>query len=86
MISPKPQDTRVGAYASLNGDTMELFGYGILEDNSIPNTDDVKMFGKSLKEMHLAKPSIKLDSGERIWVCECYWGPESEIQKKRKTD
>ena len=52
--------------------------------NKIPESDDVKFFGNSLKELGLSSPCILLDSGERVYGCECWWGGEDQVKEAEK--
>lgn len=72
---------RVGAISSIENGTMNLLGYGIYEGSKIPETDDVKFFGKSLKKLGLANDCILLDSGERVYGCECWWDSEDHVKE-----
>lgn len=29
----------------------------------------------------VANPRIRLDNGDVVWGCQCWWGPEAEIRK-----
>ncbi len=29
-------------------------------------------------------PKILLDSGDVVWGCECWWGPEAEVKAERE--
>ena len=71
---------RVGAVCSIKNGKMKLFGYGIYEGNKIPESDDVKFFGNLLKELGILNPCILLDSGERVYGCECWWGCEEKVK------
>lgn len=75
---------RVGAVASRIGNKAVIFGYGIYEGNKIPDTDDVTFFGQSLKQIGLSNPCILLDSGERVYGCECWWGAEDKVKENLK--
>lgn len=72
---------RVGAVASVKNGKMKLFGYGVYLGNKIPETDDIKSMGVSLKKYDLSNPCIQLDNGDIVWGCECWWGAEEEIKK-----
>jgi hypothetical protein len=72
---------RVGAVQSIKESVMYLFGYGVFEGDQVPHTNDVKFFGLSLKEYNRKNPCILLDSGERIYGCECWRGTEKEIKE-----
>lgn len=73
---------RVGAICSADNTSVNMFGYGVYLGDVIPETDDVKMFGLSLKEIQHPNPCILLDSGKKVYGCECWWGPEEVIKTK----
>lgn len=69
---------RVGAMASANKEEVHFFGYGVYEGDEIPPKNVMGPFG------YLAHPNpkIRLDSGEVIWGCECWWGPEERMKQE----
>lgn len=75
---------RVGAVYSIENGKMKLFGYGIYEDDKVPDTYNVRFFGNSLKELGISNPCILLDSGERVYGCECWWGSEDQVKEMEK--
>lgn len=75
---PTPVGTRVGAMVSATDTEVRMFGYGIYEGNEIPPSD---VQGRSVP-MTYPNPKIKLDSGEVVWGCECWWGSEETIKAK----
>lgn len=78
---PRQIGERVGAISTYSNGKMVLFGYGTYEGEHVPETDDIKFFGFSLKQINQPNPRIKLDSGEIVWGCECWWGSEEEIKE-----
>jgi hypothetical protein len=72
---------RVGAVCCTDKNVIEFFGYGILEGSFVPETDDIKIFGISLKDINLTNPRIRLDNGEIVWGCECWWDAEANVKK-----
>lgn len=66
---------RVGAILSADPQTstVNFLGYGTYEGNFVPP------FGP-LNTLHILNPRIKLDSGETVWGCECWWGSEARIK------
>ncbi len=69
--------TRVGAIASANKDEVHLFGYGVYEGDHEPPPNVMGPFGYM---KGLTNPKILLDSGEVVWGCECWWGPEDQVK------
>jgi hypothetical protein len=76
---------RVGALYCIenkNGKRIaKIFGFGIYLGKKVPETDDVKFFGISLKEINRANPCILLDNGKKVYGCECWWGSETKIKE-----
>lgn len=71
---------RVGAVCSMDEKVLRLFGYGVYEGDFIPETDDIRLMGLPLKHMGLENPRIKLDNGDVVWGCECWWGTEEKVK------
>ena len=76
---PKIGD-RVGAVLKTTSDTVELIGYGTYAGDEIPH-DKVAFMGGFLREIKRPNPKIQLDSGQNVFGCECWWGPEKEVKK-----
>ncbi len=70
---------RVGAILKTTGDTVELIGYGTYVGDEIPH-DKVAGIGELLREMEHTNPKIKLDSGQDVFGCECWWGAEATVK------
>ena len=68
---------RVGAIISASPDRVRMFGYGTYQGEEIPPSEIIGPFGP----MKIPNPKILLDSGEVVWGCECWWGPEVKIQE-----
>ena len=67
--------TRVSTIRNADERTVYTFGLGVYEGDFVPDKDlpgIAGMFG----EMSRTNPRIKLDSGEVVYGCECYWAPE----------
>jgi len=71
---------RVGAILSSKEGVVQFLGYGKYLGNLVPETDDVKFFGMSLKEKKISNACIQLDSGKKIYGCECWWASEKEVK------
>ena len=76
---------RVGAINGLvekdGKKVLEIFGFGTYIGEKVPEDDNVKFFGISLKEIGRANPCILLDNGKKVYGCECWWGPEEKVKK-----
>ena len=58
---------------------VDLFGYGELLDDEIPETA-VGALADMARQMMQPNPKIRLDSGQVVWGCECWWGPEEDVK------
>lgn len=74
---------RVGAIlgAKADEDTVEFFGYGVYEGDFVPE-EAIGFLAEMAREVKLKNPRIRLDSGQMVYGCECWWGAEEQIQKK----
>ena len=70
--------TRVGAILSADDREVRLFGYGVYQGDEIP-PEGTGGLGSLIRECGHKNPKIVLDSGEIVWGCECWWGPEQKI-------
>lgn len=73
--------TRVGAILSADQDEVNFLGYGVYEGEFVPDVD-IPGFPGLLAEMGIPNPRIRLDSGETVYGCECWWGEEDKIREK----
>lgn len=64
---------RVGAIQESNDTEIYLYGYGAYTGMTIP-PENVGGFN-----MGVPNPTIKLDNGNLVYGCECWWGPEEKI-------
>lgn len=77
---------RVGAVASIKNGIVSLFGYGVYEGDQTPDPNIVFM-GVHMKDIlkdypdHI-DPKIRLDNGDIVWGCECWWGPEAGVKNE----
>ena len=78
---------RVGTMQSATKDEVNLFGYGIYEGDFVPPHEVVGPFGtmddveQSDGTMGLSNPRIRLDDGDVVWGCECWWGAEETFRE-----
>jgi hypothetical protein len=63
--------------ASANDEEVHLFGYGVYEGDEAPPPNVMGPFGYS----DFPNPKIRLDSGEVVWGCECWWCPEEDMKQ-----
>ena len=73
---------RVGAICGSAGasDAVEVFGYGVYEGRFPYSEEPSGALQEMVAQEGLPNPRILLDGGERVWGCECWWGPEDEIR------
>lgn len=71
---PHKKGMRVGAICGTDEKTgaLHFFGYGVYLGKFTPPPNVGIPF---------PNPKIKLDCGDVVWGCECWWGPEDEIKK-----
>lgn len=70
--------SRVGVIAYEKDFTIYLIGYGIRVEDEIPI--GAGGLANILIEGGLKNPTILLDSGEKVYGCECWWGPEEYVK------
>lgn len=81
----KPGD-RVGAIFCTNTDkSVDFFGYGVYEGDFLfgdeGSVEPVGFVASLLRGQETPNPRIRLDSGQVVWGCECWWGDEERIKK-----
>jgi hypothetical protein len=81
MLSPGHKvGTRVGAVSHSEDDKVFMFGYGEYVGDKVPGEDGLpETPGGFMGEVN---PCIKLDSGQYVWGCECWWGTEKSVKTK----
>lgn len=67
---------RVGAISHSKEDTVYFYGYGTYQGDSVP-PKNVGGFN-----IGCPNPEIKLDNGNSVYGCECWWGSEAKIKKE----
>jgi len=70
---------RVGVILCARNNVIEFIGYGVLEGVEVPDTPG-RIFDE-LREIKREVPKIRLDNGEVVWGCECYWNSEEKTKK-----
>ena len=73
--------SRVGAILGIKDGVADFIGFGVYLGDQIPETDDVKYIGVSLKEKSLKNPCILLDNGKKVYGCECWLRAENGIKE-----
>jgi len=61
---------------------IHLLGYGTYNGDKVP-PKKVKSYAAEIHRNRGTKiPNIKLDNGDIIYECECFWGKEADIRKE----
>jgi len=82
----EPVGTRVKLISHIDEDTVYCLGYGIYEGYKRP-CDFPKdqrpggLLGQILVENKHDNPCIKMDDGNYIWGCECWWGEADDMER-----
>lgn len=72
----KKKGQRVGALIGAKDGVVEFLGYGTYEgDFPLPKEAVGFNFGQE-------NPRIKLDNGDVVYGCECWWGEEKTFKEK----
>jgi hypothetical protein len=64
---------RVIAISHSEGDTVYVFGLGTYEGEHIP-LEATGWAAEALREYGIKNHRIRLDSGQVVYGCECWWG------------
>ena len=75
------EERRVGAIRNSDAETVYLFGYGVYLGDEVPPRGTYCL-GVDLHELGRPNPKIRLDSGDIVWGCECWWGGEESVRRK----
>lgn len=62
--------------------TVHLYGYGVYEGDYLPDGAGDGGIPTLVKQLGHDNPRIKLDNGQTVWGCECWWGPEAEFKSR----
>lgn len=81
MMAPSHEPgTRVGAVSHSKDDKVFMFGYGEYLGDKTPGKDGLPETPGGF--MGETNPCIKLDNGQYVWGCECWWGTEASVKTK----
>jgi len=77
---------RIGAILSADEKTVKFLGYGVYEGDFFPefatgSVADMIKENKREYDIELVNPRLKLDNGDTVWGCECWWGAEETMKK-----
>lgn len=71
--------SRVGAVQSADEKEVRFYGYGVYEgDFVLPENCGGLNFGLNFG---IPNPRIKLDNGDYVYGCECWWGSEEKVKE-----
>lgn len=73
----KQELMRVGAIISSKNGVVEFLGYGVLISREEIPPAEIGGFN-----LGFPNPKIKLDNGDIVWGCECWWGEEEKFKKQ----
>ena len=71
---------RVGCFLSVVGNRGLFLGYGTYVGDEVPPNEGTASLTGYLSGLRRMNPKIVLDSGDVVWGCECWWGPEDETK------
>lgn len=80
-MSARSPGARVGAFLGAGDGVVLFLGYGVYEGDEVPFAA-AGVMADVLRERALTNPKIRLDNGDVVWGCECWWGPEATIQSR----
>jgi hypothetical protein len=72
---------RIGAVMKAKEGVVHLFGYGVRIEDKVPPAN-AGGFGSLLHEVGAPNCCLRLDNGDEIFGCECWWGDEESIKKR----
>lgn len=76
--------SRVGVVLSADEDEVRYVGLGTYEGEFPPYGAGGMCAGLTDEEIDglgLTNPRIRLDDGNVVWGCECWWGPEGAYRR-----
>lgn len=71
---------RAFAVASADQNSVRMYGVGVYLEDEVPSEDAKGFMVEALREAEYPNPCILLDSGEKVYGCECWHGPESRLE------
>lgn len=73
---------RVLAISHTDENKVYIFGRGVYAGREVPDKElGVKVFNVLVD---FPNPKINLDNGKVVFGCECWWGPEKDLEAKLK--
>ncbi len=74
------KNERVGAILSQEDGVIEFLGYGTYVGDEVPYGAD-GILAETVVKYNIKNPCILLDSGKKVFGCECWWGPEETVKE-----
>jgi hypothetical protein len=74
---------RVGCWLSIVGKSGLFLGWGTYVGEEVPPNEGHSSLSAYLSGLRQTNPKIVLDSGDVVWGCECWWGPEEQVKAER---
>lgn len=74
---------RIGAIISSDEEQkiIKFLGYGVFECEAIPE-EAVGFLAEVAREAGFTNPRLRLDNGDAVYGCECWWGTEGGVRKR----
>lgn len=80
LFSSPDVGARVGVAQSADDEIVRMLGYGVRVEDSVPAKDVLGAAAKECRELDMKVPTLLLDSGHKVWGCECHWASEESIK------
>lgn len=77
---PQPSERVYAIVGKRDDGTLGVFGPGVYRGDEVPPADTPGWPG-DIGRAGIANPAILLDTGEVVYGCECWWGPEDATLK-----
>lgn len=69
---------RVAAFESFKDGVVRFLGYGKYVGDVVPD-ENASGWAQAMRENDVPNPCIELESGEKVYGAECWWGPAEKI-------
>ena len=79
--APPEVGERVGVMLSEDAQNMSFLGYGVRVEDETPEESAGGLAGL-VRSMSEKSPCLLLDSGQKVYGCECWWGHEEEVRER----
>ena len=70
---------RVGAVCGETATAVRFFGYGTYQGRHVPPAG-VDIRGVDLHALGVKTAQIRLDNGDTVWGCQCWWEGEDAVR------